>query len=56
MSSQYSFMRRNGLSLVLLTLMLIFLVAQFFTGWNEKKKDRAEVRKPAWSVGHYSHS
>lgn len=56
MSSQYSFMRRNGLSLVLLTLMLIFLVAQFFTGWNEKNKERAEEGKPALSVGQYSQS
>lgn len=56
MSSHYSFIHRNGLSLVLLGLMLIFWTAQFLTGWAEKNKERNEEGKPALSVIQYSRS
>ncbi|HRE52471.1 MAG TPA: hypothetical protein PK339_13680 [Flavitalea sp.] len=56
MNRHYSFARRNGLSLVLLGLMLIFWIGQFCTGWTEKNKEREEEGKPALSVVQYSRS
>lgn len=56
MSNHYSFIRRNGLSLVLLGLMLIFWTAQFLTGWAEKNKEKNEEGEPALSIIQYSRS
>lgn len=56
MSGKYTFMRRNGLSLVLLGLMLVCWTGQFLTGWAEKNKEREEEGKPALSVIQYSRS
>lgn len=56
MSSPYSFIRRNGLSLVLPGLMLIFWTAQFLAGRAEKNKERNEEGKPALSIVQYSRS
>ncbi|HRP56343.1 DUF6766 family protein [Agriterribacter sp.] len=56
MAGKYTFVRRNGLSLVLLGLMLVFWTAQFLTGRGEKNKEREEEGKPALSVAQYSRS
>jgi len=37
-----SFFFKNGLSIVVTTLMLLSLVGQFFTGWNENNNNRKE--------------
>ncbi len=36
--------------------MIVFLTAQFLTGWTEKNKERGEEGKPALSMGQYFHS
>src|SRR5688500_5694654 len=41
-TKKHSFFYRNGLSLVLLLLMIIFLAGQFLTGMAEKNEERAE--------------
>ena len=56
MAGKYTFMRRNGLSLVLLGLMILCWAGQFLTGWAEKNKEREEEGKPALSVIQYSRS
>lgn len=38
----HTFFYRNSLSIVLLALMLIFLLGQFFTGWSTENKELAE--------------
>ncbi|RYZ47993.1 MAG: hypothetical protein EOP49_19820 [Sphingobacteriales bacterium] len=43
---KFSFWRRNGLSIVLLSLMLIFWIAQYFAGWAEYNNERAEKGQP----------
>ena len=39
---QQSFWKKNSLSIVVLSLMIIFLFAQAFTGWKEYNKERKE--------------
>jgi hypothetical protein len=41
-TKKHWFLYRNGLSIVLIVLMLVFLVAQFITGMAEKNEERAE--------------
>ena len=41
-NAQLSFWKRNSLSIVVLSLMLIFLFAQAFTGWKEYNNERKE--------------
>jgi hypothetical protein len=40
MANQYSFFKRNGLSIVLIALMIVFWAAQFYTGWKEHNEER----------------
>ncbi|MBL7735581.1 MAG: hypothetical protein JNL51_08980 [Chitinophagaceae bacterium] len=56
MSKRYSFTRRNGLSLVLLGLMIVFWIAQFCTGWAERNDEREEEGKSALSFVQYARS
>jgi hypothetical protein len=54
-----SFWKKNSLSIVVLSLMIVFLFAQAFTGWKEYNNERkehgfTEVAFPAYlSTGHF---
>jgi hypothetical protein len=52
-NKRYSFFYRNGLSIVLLLLMLIFWSAQFVTGWKDNNEEREEHHLPPLSAGQY---
>lgn len=54
--SKKSFFQRNSLSIVLITLMLICLTAQFFTGWKTENKELAENGEATLSIGEYVQS
>lgn len=51
-----SFFYNNGLSIVLLLLMCIFLTGQFISGMNEKNKERLENKHPSLTVSEYFQS
>jgi len=51
-----TFIYRNSLSIVLLTLMVIFLVGQFFTGWKTENKELIEEGQAALNLGQYIQS
>ncbi|GGG59019.1 DUF6766 family protein [Epilithonimonas arachidiradicis] len=51
--SKNSFFYRNSLSIVLISLMLIFWVGQFFTGWKTENKELAEEGQRLLSFGQY---
>lgn len=52
-SPKPSFLYRNGLSLVLLTAMLIFWAAQCYTGWVDHNNELKECGKSSLSLGQY---
>jgi hypothetical protein len=54
--SKKSFFYRNSLSIVLLSLMLLSLVGQFFMGWKTLNKDLAEEGSTMLSLGAYVRS
>lgn len=51
-----SFLYRNSLSIVLITLMIIFLAGQFFMGWRTENKELIENGKSALKITEYIHS
>src|SRR5688572_20969117 len=51
-----SFFHRHGLSIVLLSLTVIFLCLQFYTGWLEHNEERADDGRALLSVNEYFHS
>ncbi len=59
MASKHSFLKRNGLSIVLLLLMLFSLAGQFLTGWSDKNNElvlNGEPQLDAWAYlqsGHF---
>lgn len=54
--SRPGFLYRNSLSIVLITLMIIFLVGQFFMGWRTENKELIENGQSALKIGEYTHS
>jgi hypothetical protein len=50
---QYSFFYRNGLSLVMIALMIIFLTGQFFTGWNEHNEELTDEGQTELNFAQY---
>lgn len=56
MMSKNNFLYRNSLSFVLISLMLIFLVGQFFTGWRTENKELAEEGQAVLDFGQYIRS
>lgn len=54
--SRTSFLYRNSLSIVLITLMIIFLAGQFFMGWRTENKELIENGKSALKITEYIHS
>lgn len=50
------FFYRNSLSIVLLSLMLISLIGQFFTGWNTENKELMEEGEATLTLGQYIYS
>lgn len=59
MASKHSFLKRNGLSIALLLLMLFSLAGQFLTGWSDKNNELILNNEPqlnAWAYlksGHF---
>lgn len=54
--SRPGFLYRNSLSIVLITLMIIFLAGQFFMGWRTESKELIENGQSALKLGEYIHS
>ncbi len=54
--TKQSSLYRNGLSIVLIILMLIFLLGQLLTGWKTENKELAENGNTVLSLGQYIHS
>lgn len=54
--SRPSFFYRNSLSIVLITLMIVFLTGQFFTGWKTENKELIENGQAALKISEYIHS
>lgn len=50
---KYSFIYRNSLSIVLILLMVLCLIGQFFTGFNTENKELAEQGQPLLSFSEY---
>lgn len=50
---KYSFFYRNGLSVVMLSFMLLFLSCQFYTGFKEYNEQRKEYHQPPHSAWQY---
>ena len=55
-SQPSSFWYRNGLSLTLIALMLLFWAGQFVTGWKEHNDELEEQHVPALNAGQYLRS
>lgn len=53
MAKQQSFFYRNGLSIVLLVMMFVFLAGQFYTGWKDKNEALTEHNLPQLSASEY---
>lgn len=56
MYKKHSFFYKNGLSIVMLTLMLLLLICQFIAGMKEKNNTREENSLPPLSAIEYLHS
>lgn len=56
MNKKYSFTKRNGLLIVFLSLMLITLGGQAYTGWNESNDERLEKSLVLYSFLEYLYS
>lgn len=54
--NKHRFLYRNGLSIVLITMMLISLLGQFLTGWKTLNKELSENGSALLSLGQYIHS
>lgn len=54
--SRPGFFYRNSLSIVLITLMIVFLAGQFFMGWRTENKELIENGKSALKITEYIHS
>lgn len=55
-STKQSFFYRNGLSIVLLVMMLIFWGGQFIAGWKDHNQEREEHNLSSLSAGEYATS
>ena len=58
MASKHSFLKRNGLSIALLLLMLFSLAGQFLTGWSDKNNElvlNGQSQLDAWAYLHSGH-
>ncbi|MBX9448942.1 MAG: hypothetical protein KL787_04180 [Taibaiella sp.] len=53
MKRKYSFIQRNGLSIVLLLLMVVCLAGQILTGYHEKNNELAEEGMAALTMAQY---
>lgn len=54
--SRHSFFYRNSLSIVLIALMILSLIGQFFTGWKTENKELIENGQLALKLGEYIQS
>jgi hypothetical protein len=55
-STAFSFWKRNGLSLVLTGLFLVFLVGQVLTGWSVDNEARMQTGREPLALAAYLHS
>lgn len=53
---QHSFFKRNGLSIILLILMLLCLTGQFISGYHEKNNELAQIGQPPITSTQYATS
>ena len=53
MKQKHSFTKRNGLSIILIILMLLSLLGQFITGYYDKNDELAQEGRPLLSVSGY---
>nr|WP_314499240.1 DUF6766 family protein [uncultured Chryseobacterium sp.] len=51
-----NFFYKNGLSIVVMSLFILFLGCQFITGWHVKNSELAEVKMPPLSLTEYFYS
>ncbi|RYY02334.1 MAG: hypothetical protein EOO53_12135 [Gammaproteobacteria bacterium] len=56
MKPKYSFLKRNGLLVVFITLMLLTWAGQAYTGWNESNEERLQKNLSLYSFSEYLHS
>lgn len=50
---KHSFFKRNGLLIVFMSFMLITIIGQIQTGWEENNLEREEKGLPTYSLGEY---
>ena len=55
-TSKYSFFYRNGLTIVFISLFILTLFAQGFSGWKTHNQELKEENAPEISLGTYFHS
>jgi len=55
-TQKQSFLYKNGLSIVLLAMMLLFWSGQFYTGWQEHNEERSEHGQIELSAAQYATS
>lgn len=53
MKQHHSFLKRNGLSITFIALMLMALVGQTYTGWQEHNEERQENGLASYSFNQY---
>ena len=53
---KHTFFYRNGLSLVLLALLLATFCGQFVAGWYDKNQERTDEHQPPLRLSEYAHS
>lgn len=53
MNKDHHVLKRNGLLIAFILLMLVTMVGQFFTGWEENTQERIEKNLPPYSIDQY---
>jgi len=56
LNRQHSFLRRNGLLITFVVLMLLTIMGQIYTGWVEHMQERTEKNLPVYPLGLYLYS
>lgn len=54
--AKHNYFVRNGLSIVVIALMIISLTGQVFTGWHTENKERTDEGQPAMALPQYLES
>ncbi|MDO8345842.1 MAG: hypothetical protein Q7T48_21770 [Cellvibrio sp.] len=56
MNHQHSFLKRNGLLLTFMILMIFTIIGQTYTGWNEHVQEQIEKNRPFYILSEYLYS